>query len=129
MFGVSFATLKVLFKRIDVDHDALTVFARLGFFLNEDTPFRGISAMPPGGRLEWRAELPSDQLVRVKPGLSVSVAGPTGTAAKGKVRTRCKVPLSGMATSCTLASTPMSASLALRLSASAGFWKAPAWMK
>ena len=39
----------------ELDYEALAVFARLGFYLNEDTPFRGISAMPPGGRLEWRA--------------------------------------------------------------------------
>ena len=39
----------------ELDYEALAVFARLGFYLNEDTPFRGISAMPPGARLEWRA--------------------------------------------------------------------------
>ncbi len=38
------------------------------------------------GRLEWRAELPADQLVRVKPGLGVSIAGPTGLLANGRVR-------------------------------------------
>ncbi len=38
------------------------------------------------GRLEWRAEMPSDQLVRIKAGLAVNVAGPTGVNASGKVR-------------------------------------------
>lgn len=36
------------------DDDAMAVFVRLGFFLGEDTPFAGIRAMPPAGRLTWR---------------------------------------------------------------------------
>lgn len=35
------------------DHRALGVFFRLGLFLNEDTPFRDIKVLPPGGVLEW----------------------------------------------------------------------------
>ncbi|MCA0872968.1 hypothetical protein LCL97_19235 [Seohaeicola saemankumensis] len=37
----------------DPDDRALSVFYRLGLFLNEDTPFRNIKVLPPGGRLEW----------------------------------------------------------------------------
>jgi asparagine synthase (glutamine-hydrolysing) len=37
----------------DLDDAAMAVFLRVGFFLGEDTPFRAIRAMPPGGALEW----------------------------------------------------------------------------
>lgn len=33
---------------------ALSVFFRIGLFLNEDTPFRAIRALPPGGTLVWK---------------------------------------------------------------------------
>ena len=33
---------------------ALGVFLRVGWFLGEDTPFRHVSVLPPGGRLAWR---------------------------------------------------------------------------
>jgi asparagine synthetase B (glutamine-hydrolysing) len=39
----------------DFDDEAMAAFLRLGFFLREDTPFRWVRAMPPGGVLEWRA--------------------------------------------------------------------------
>ncbi len=45
---------------------------------------------------------------------------------KGPRRTRCTVPLPGSSAVCTPASKPINASLAFRLSASAGFWKEPA---
>jgi HlyD family secretion protein len=38
------------------------------------------------GRLEWRAEVPSSDLARVKPGMPVKVTPPTGTPIAGKVR-------------------------------------------
>jgi hypothetical protein len=38
-----------------LDHAALAVFFRLGFFLGEDTPFEHVRALPPGCTLEWRA--------------------------------------------------------------------------
>ena len=38
------------------------------------------------GRLEWRAEMPSSELPRIKPGMAVSVTPPSGTAIAGKVR-------------------------------------------
>lgn len=37
----------------DLDFDALAVFLHIGFFLRDETPFRGIRALPPGGRLVW----------------------------------------------------------------------------
>lgn len=39
----------------DFNFDALAVFIRIGWFVGEDTPFRDIEVLPPGGRLEWRA--------------------------------------------------------------------------
>lgn len=36
-----------------LDDRALAVFFRLGLFVNQDTPFRDIKVLPPGGRLEW----------------------------------------------------------------------------
>ena len=36
------------------DPVALAVFHRIGFFVEGDTPFRHIRALPPGGRLTWR---------------------------------------------------------------------------
>jgi asparagine synthase (glutamine-hydrolysing) len=37
-----------------LDDEALAVFLRLGFFLDDRTPFRAIRAVPPGARLTWR---------------------------------------------------------------------------
>ena len=36
------------------DRRALSVFHRLGFFLNEDTPYKNIKVVPPGGTITWR---------------------------------------------------------------------------
>ena len=47
----------------ELDHDALSVFLRIGFFIGEDTPFDSIRAVPPEARWEWRGfprSLPSD---------------------------------------------------------------------
>lgn len=38
------------------------------------------------GRLEWRAEVPSSDLPRLKPGMAVNVALPTGSSITGKLR-------------------------------------------
>ncbi|MHA7876267.1 asparagine synthase-related protein [Roseivivax sp.] len=35
------------------DARALSVFYRMGMFINEDTPFAAIKVLPPGGRLTW----------------------------------------------------------------------------
>lgn len=37
----------------DLDEGALATFFRLGFFLGEDTPFRAVRLLPPGGSLRW----------------------------------------------------------------------------
>lgn len=39
----------------ELDDDALGVFLRLGLFIGEETPYRHIRCLPPGGRLRWRA--------------------------------------------------------------------------
>ncbi|RSN64140.1 asparagine synthase [Streptomyces sp. WAC 04229] len=41
-----------------LDHDALAVFVRLGFFLAEDTPFAAIRALPPAATLTWTRDGP-----------------------------------------------------------------------
>ena len=38
------------------------------------------------GRLEWRAEVTSAELARIKPGLAVTVTAATGAAIQGRVR-------------------------------------------
>ncbi|HWC44736.1 MAG TPA: hypothetical protein VG868_01365, partial [Casimicrobiaceae bacterium] len=38
---------------LPIDDAAMAVFLRIGFFVGEDTPFRDIRVLPPGGRLEW----------------------------------------------------------------------------
>jgi len=38
------------------------------------------------GKLEWRAEVPASDLARLKPGMPVTVATPSGSAIAGKVR-------------------------------------------
>ncbi|MFI9167934.1 asparagine synthetase B family protein [Streptomyces lincolnensis] len=40
-------------EHADLDHDALAVFLRLGFFLGEDTAFAKIRALPPAATLTW----------------------------------------------------------------------------
>lgn len=39
-----------------------------------------------GGRLEWRAELPSAELGRVAPGIAATLTGPAGETVRGTVR-------------------------------------------
>lgn len=38
------------------------------------------------GRLEWRAELPERDLIRITPGMMVALRGPDGAAVEGRVR-------------------------------------------
>jgi RND family efflux transporter MFP subunit len=38
------------------------------------------------GRLEWRAEVPADEMVRIRPGMAASVVPSGGQAIEGKVR-------------------------------------------
>jgi hypothetical protein len=53
--GLSPSIPRLLDARLPVtlDFDALSVFLRLGFFIGEDTPFREIRVLPPGGTLTW----------------------------------------------------------------------------
>jgi len=55
--AVSPSMLQLLAARADPEPDpvALAVFHRVGFFVEGDTPFRHIKALPPDGRLTWRA--------------------------------------------------------------------------
>jgi asparagine synthase (glutamine-hydrolysing) len=39
---------------VALDEVGLAVFLRLGFFIEEHTPFKAIRALPPGARLQWR---------------------------------------------------------------------------
>ena len=52
---VSPSVLQLLAQGADPTPDprALGVFYRLGLFINEDTPFRNIKVLPPGGELIW----------------------------------------------------------------------------
>lgn len=54
--GVSPSLLQLIADGADttLDHRALAVFYRLGLFINDDTPFKNIRVLPPGGRLTWR---------------------------------------------------------------------------
>lgn len=54
---VSPSILQLLAQGADPEPDlvALAVFHRVGFFVGDDTPFRQIKVLPPGGRLTWRA--------------------------------------------------------------------------
>jgi hypothetical protein len=54
--AVSPSLLQLIADGADTEPDrrALAVFFRLGMFINDDTPFRHIRTLPPGGRLVWR---------------------------------------------------------------------------
>lgn len=54
--AVSPSILQLLALGADAEPDpvALAVFHRIGHFLGEDTPFRHIKVLPPGGQLIWR---------------------------------------------------------------------------
>ena len=54
--ALSSSILQLLAAGADPEPDpvALAVFHRIGHFLGEDTPFRHIKVLPPGGKLVWR---------------------------------------------------------------------------
>lgn len=54
--AVSPSLLQLIAEGADTEPDrrARAVFFRLGLFVNDDTPFCHIRALPPGGRLVWR---------------------------------------------------------------------------
>ncbi len=53
---VSSSLLRLLAEGVDPepDHEARGVFLRLGFYIDEDTPYKHIRVLPPNGRLRWR---------------------------------------------------------------------------
>lgn len=53
--GISPSNFQLLAQGADpeLDQDALAVFHRIGFFLEQDTPFAWIRTLPPGARLCW----------------------------------------------------------------------------
>jgi len=55
-FGVSPSILQLLAHGADatVDPVAMAVFHRVGFFVGNDTPFKHIKVLQPGGRVVWR---------------------------------------------------------------------------
>lgn len=57
--GLSPSIPRLLARGADaaLDHAALAVFLRLGFFIGEDTPFRHIRALPPAASLSWNGSL------------------------------------------------------------------------
>lgn len=69
--GVSPSILRLLEHGADPAPDpvALAVFHRLGFFVDGDTPFAHIQALPPGGRLTWKHGKLDIQGKPVSPGL------------------------------------------------------------
>ncbi len=54
--AVSPSIFRLLEKGADPEPDpvATAVFHRIGFFVDNDTPFRHIHVLPPGGQLVWR---------------------------------------------------------------------------
>jgi len=55
--GISPSLIRLLMEGAPtgLDHDALSVFLRIGFFTGEDTPFKSIRAVPPDVRWEWKS--------------------------------------------------------------------------
>lgn len=70
--AISPSLLQLLAQGADPQPDpvALAVFHRIGFFVGDDTPFRHIRVLPPGGRLIWRAGRLTVESHRPKPKLS-----------------------------------------------------------
>jgi asparagine synthase (glutamine-hydrolysing) len=53
----SLTALVARLRERSLDHAAIEMFLRLGFFLGNDTPFVAIRAFPPGGALTWDGAL------------------------------------------------------------------------
>ncbi len=54
--GVATTLFELLDESIVPDYPALAVFLRLGWFVGEDTPFKGIAQLPPNSVLRWTPE-------------------------------------------------------------------------
>ena len=109
-FGVSTSVTELLKAgaNAELDDAAIAVFLRLGFFLGEDTPFKAMRALPPGGRItesagEWRLQSTPFSPIKdgIPPARSVAIAefgrrfqtAVDGLVASGQ--NRVCVPLSG----------------------------------
>jgi asparagine synthase (glutamine-hydrolysing) len=58
----------------ELDRTALAVFHLLGWYINEDTPFKHIKVLPPDGRLHWRnGKLTVTRRPRIKSGIKISL--------------------------------------------------------
>ena len=57
-FGVATSPIPLLRAGADssLDNDAVAVFLRTGYFIDTDTPFRGVRILAPNGRVTWSAE-------------------------------------------------------------------------
>jgi HlyD family secretion protein len=62
------------------------ISARLATVGSLTQPGQELFRLIRGGRLEWRAEVPSAELGRVQPGMNVTLTGPAGETADGTVR-------------------------------------------
>lgn len=46
--------IAALRDKAQLDPDAMAFFLKFGYFIGEDTPFAGVSGLPPGARVTWR---------------------------------------------------------------------------
>lgn len=77
--------LRLAQTRITAPDDGL-ISARVATVGQVVSPGEELFRLIRRGRLEWRAEVPSADLARLKPGLSVSVVPPGGAAVVGTLR-------------------------------------------
>lgn len=72
MVSPSIPQLLALGAPAEIDYDALGVFLHVGFFLRDETPFRAIRALPPGGSIAWaRGALTADGAVPLTPPITI----------------------------------------------------------
>jgi asparagine synthase (glutamine-hydrolysing) len=102
LIAPSIATLLRLGASAALDEPAIAVFARFVSFVGEDTPFRGIKALPPGGTLSWNGNLSlTRREIEIEPrGLGRAEAIAEYAARFRRAMARCAgpaslVPLSG----------------------------------
>lgn len=77
--------LKIGQSRIVAPDDGV-ISSRAATLGSTAQPGQELFRMIRQSRLEWRAEVPSADVARIKPGMGVSLQGPTGVAVVGKVR-------------------------------------------
>lgn len=77
--------LKIAQSRIVAPDDGV-ISSRAATVGSTAQPGQELFRMIRQSRLEWRAEVPSADVIRIKPGMSVTLQGPTGAPVTGKVR-------------------------------------------